>query len=122
MDNTSLRTTVTIRKKPSKERTIILGDFNARVGNDNLAWKGALGRHGLGNCNDNGFLLLEFCAEMQVTITKTQFQQKNHYKTFWMHPCSRHWHLIDYILVHQHDLGNVLHTRVMPSADYYTDN
>lgn len=39
-----------------------------------------------------------------------------------MHPRSKHWHLIDYVLVRQRDLRDVLHTRVMPSADCHTDH
>ena len=85
-------------------------------------WKGILGNHGVGNCNDNGRLLLEFCAEQELTITNTIFQQKNSHKTTWMHPRSKHWHLIDYVLVKQRDVADVFHTRVMPSAECHTDH
>ncbi|KAJ7412530.1 hypothetical protein BTVI_46102 [Pitangus sulphuratus] len=83
------------QKVPADDKILILGDFNTRVEKNSEAWKGVLSKHGVGNCNDNGRLLLEFCAEQQLTITYTIFQQK----TTWMHPRSKHWHLIDYILV-----------------------
>ena len=35
-------------------------------------------------------------------------------------PRSKHWNLIDYILVRQRYLKDVLHTRVMPSAQCHT--
>ncbi|KAJ7423107.1 hypothetical protein BTVI_11054 [Pitangus sulphuratus] len=88
-----------IQKVPADDKIIILGDFNTRVGKNSEAWKGVLGNHGAGNCNDNGCLLLEFCVAQQLTITNTIFQQKDSLKTTWMHSRSKHWHLTDYVLV-----------------------
>ncbi|XP_037803548.1 craniofacial development protein 2-like [Penaeus monodon] len=93
---------------PADDKVIFLGNFNARVGQDVDAWKGVLGKHGVGNCNDNGRSLLELCTEQQLVITNTIFQQKDKLKTTWMHPRSKHWHLIDYVVVR---LMDVLHTR-----------
>ena len=39
-----------------------------------------------------------------------------------MHPRSKHWHLIDYILLHKPDLKDVIHTKVMPSAECHTNH
>ena len=93
-----------------------------RVCQNAVTWKGILGRHGFRNCNDNGRLLLEFCTEQQLVITNTIFQQKNSLKTTWMHPRSKHWHIIEYVLARQRDLKDILHTRVMPSAECHTDH
>ena len=99
-----------------------MGDFNAQVCKDFEIWDGILGRHGVGNCNDNGRLLLEFCSGIGFTITNTLFQQENRYKKTWRHPWSKHWHLLDYILVRQKDTKDVLHNRVMTSAECYTNH
>ena len=74
----------------SKDKALILGDFNARVGRDFELRRGVLGRHGTGNCNDNGRLLLEFCSEHQLVVTNTLFQEKDKFKTTWRHPRSKH--------------------------------
>ena len=47
--------------------------------------------------------------------------QHLHKKT-WMHPRSKHWHLLDYIIVRQRDRREVLDTRAMRGADCGTDH
>ncbi|XP_047470214.1 craniofacial development protein 2-like [Penaeus chinensis] len=103
-----------VQNAPAEDKVFILGDFNSRVGKDSEAWKGVLGKHGVGNCNNNGHLLLEVCTDQQFTLTNPIFQQ-NSLKTAWIHPRSKHWHLIDYV-------QDVLHTRVMCNAECHTDH
>ena len=107
---------------PANDKLILLGDFNARVGQDHARWEGVLGKHGVGKMNNNGLLLLSKCAEFELTITNTNFRQANKYKTTWMHPRSKQWHLIDYIIVRQRDIQDVLITRAMRGAECWTDH
>jgi len=50
------------------------------------------------------------------------FQLQNKYKTSWMHPRSKHWHLIDFVIVRRSDLHDVKITRAMRGADCWTDH
>ena len=80
---------------PKKDKLIINGDVNARVGQDHEKWEGVIGRHGTGKCNSKGKLLLALCAEHDMVITHTTFKRNEHDKVTWMHPHSKHWHTID---------------------------
>ena len=102
------------------DNTIIMGEFNARVGRDCNTWVSVLDKHGIGNANINGNLLLALCSEHKLTITYTKFQLPNILKTTWKHARSGHWHLIDYIITKQSDALDFRVTRIMRGADCWT--
>ncbi|VDL93465.1 unnamed protein product [Schistocephalus solidus] len=106
---------------PKEDKLIVLGDFNARVGTDHAAWQGVLGPHCLGSCNDKG-LLLRTCAEHRLMLTNTFFRLPTLEKVTWMHPRSRHWQLLDYVLVRRRDRHDVLVTKAIHNADGWTDH
>ena len=111
-----------INAVPNADKLIILGDFNARVGSDNISWEGVIGKHGVGNCNSNGLLLLQTCAEHGLLITNTIFCLPTRNKTSWSHPRSKHWHLIDYAIVRKRDRQDVRITKAMCGAECWTDH
>ena len=88
---------------------IILGDFNARVGSldiNDKNWQGTLGNFGTGQTNLAGKDLLQFCARNHLSIMNTCFKKKPHHLNTWMHPATKGWHMIDYIIMksRQHTL------------------
>ena len=99
------------------DKLVILGDFNARVGRDEKQWRGDVRKHGVGKMDSNGLLLLSKCGEHNLLITNTIFRLADKYKTSCMHPCSKLWHLIDYMITCQLDSSAILITRAMCGAE-----
>ena len=65
-----------------KDVLFIIGDWNAKVGSQDLP--GVTGKFGLGVQNEAGKRLTEFCQENAVVIANTVFQQhKRRLYTRW---------------------------------------
>ena len=111
-----------INKVPSSHKLLVMGDFNARVGSDHVSWENIIGTHGLGNENSNGTRLLSLCAQNELCITNTFFQQADRHKTTWMHPGSKQWHMIDYVITRRRDIKDVFHTRAMCGSTAWSDH
>ncbi len=109
-------------KVPHTDKLVLLEEFNARVGTNNMFWSGVIGKHDLGTMNRNSLRLLSLCSEHKLVITNTTFQLKNKYKASWMHPRSKHWHLLDNIITRQQDLHEISITQAMRGADCWTDH
>ena len=114
--------TTTIDKVPTADKLIVLGDFNARVGKDFSTYDGVMGKHGKGNKNSNGDLLLSLCTEKELCITNTFFHQPDKNFFSWMHPRSKRWHLLDYVLTRRADLSDTLCTKALRGPECSTDH
>ena len=58
---------------PKKDVLFIIGDWNAKVGSQEIC--GVTGKFGLGVENEAGQRLIEFCQENALVIANTLFQQ-----------------------------------------------
>ena len=60
----------------------VLGDLNARVGNEVI--EGIVGRHGVPGRNESGERLLEMCAEQELVVGNSWFKKNDVYKYTWL--------------------------------------
>ena len=69
---------------PKKDVLFILGDWNAKVRNQEMP--GVTGKFGLGAQNEAGQRLTEFCQENPLVIANTLFQQHKRRLYTWTSP------------------------------------
>ncbi|XP_072022386.1 craniofacial development protein 2-like [Amphiura filiformis] len=58
------------------EYTIVMGDFNAKIGSYQPGEESIMGKFGIGERNDRGDMLLEFAAQQGLVIANTYFKKR----------------------------------------------
>ena len=84
---------------PKKDVLCIIGDWNAKVGNQETP--GVTGKFGLGVQNEAGQRLIEFCQENALVIANTLFQLHKRRLYTWTSPNGQYQNQINYILCSQ---------------------
>ncbi|VDP54255.1 unnamed protein product [Schistosoma margrebowiei] len=90
-----------IEKCPRKDLTILMGDLNAKVGIDNTGYEDIMGRHGLGERNENGERFANLCAFNKLVIGGTIFPHKRIHKATWISPDHTTENQIDHICINK---------------------
>ena len=65
-----------MNKIPKRDLKILMGDLNAKVVSDNTEKELTIGRHGVGEQNENGKLFSEVCMFIDLAIGGTLFPHK----------------------------------------------
>ena len=73
---------------PKKDIFFIIGDWNAKVGSQEIP--GVTGKFGLGVQNEASQRLTEFCQENALVIANTLFQQHKRRLYTWTSPDGQH--------------------------------
>ena len=84
---------------PKKHVLFIIGDWNAKVGSQEIP--GVKGKFDLGAQNEAGQRLIEFCQEKALVIANTLFQQHMRRLYTWTSPDRQYRNQTDYILCSQ---------------------
>ena len=115
---------VEVANVPKRDMLLVVGDLNARVGNDADTWRGTLGKFGPAELNRNGEHLLDFCALNGLVLTNTFFKHRPCHQLTWFHPAQigHQGHLLDYVIMNQEFRSSVLDTRVFRNTCLQTDH
>ena len=100
---------------------MVVGDLNARPGNNNSGRVREMGKHSIGNVNDNGERMYNFC-ENSMVIGGTLFQHKDIHKMTWNSPRGATKSQIDHILINRKWRGSLQDVRACRGADVDSDH
>lgn len=108
----------------SRDVTVILGDFNAKIGQGKSGKY--VGEYGLGIRNERGDRLLQFCQENDLVITNTFFKLPKRRLYTWTSPQDNDYRIarnqIDFILVNERFRNSIKSVKTYPGADISSDH
>ena len=109
-------------RRGAKDITILMGDFNAKIGMDNTGYEDITGTHGLGQIHENGERFADLCALNQLVIGGSIFQHKRVHKATWISPNHVTENQIDHIYISRKFRRSWRDVRVMRGADVSSDH
>ena len=108
------------KESTGKEFVVIMGDCNAVVGEGRDGYE--VGDYGLGQRNERGKRLIEFCQQNKYIITNTWYKHHKRRRYTWKHPDSISRYQLDYIMVKQRFRNSVHNAKAYPGADANSDH
>ena len=84
-----------------REKLVIGGDFNANVGRNRIGVYGVYGRWGLGEMNEAGRELMEWCSMNGLAYVNSYVRHAR--RGTWQHPRSGRWYELDGFLVRKNE-------------------
>lgn len=101
---------------------IVCGDLNAQVGGDNQDFEEVMGKHGIGNRNENGDMYIEYCLNNNLVIGGTLFTHKRIHKVTWVSPDHHTENQIDHIAISTKWRHCLMDVRNKRGADIASDH
>ena len=114
-----LENVVKLQKK-YQDCLVVMGDFNGKVGDmkeDNI-----VGPFGLGQRNENGQSVIDYCRKYNLMIANTWFETKERNRHTWIAPDKKTKNQIDYILIDNRYRNGVNNSKARPGADCDSDH
>ena len=105
---------------PKKDILFITGDWNAKVGSQEIP--GVTGKFGLGVQNEAGQKLTEFCQKNTLDIANTLFQQHKRWLYTWTSLNCQYWNQTYYVLCSRRWRSSIHSAKTRPGADGGSDH
>ena len=107
---------------PKYHMTILLGDFNAKVGREDI-FKPIIGQESLHqDSNDNGVRMVNSATSKNLVVKSTMFPHRNIHKYTWTSPDGKTHNQIDHVLIARRWQSSVLDVRSFRRAERDTDH
>lgn len=108
----------------TQEINIVLGDFNAKVGKG--AVEHVVGCYGLGQRNERGERLIQYCQDRDLVITNTWYELPARRLYTWKSPLDGHQGIvrnqIDYVAINRRFKNTITKVTTLPGADVGSDH
>ncbi|XP_037803620.1 craniofacial development protein 2-like [Penaeus monodon] len=104
----------------STDVTVIMGDLNAKVGNE--AEGETVGKFGLGTQNERGEKWVQWCKTNEYVLTNTWYEQHPRRLWTWLNPGSDFKNQIDYIAIKKRYRSAIKNSKAYPGADCGSDH
>jgi len=100
----------------------MLGDFNAKVGKENI-YKPTMGNESLHNeTNNNGIKMIQFAISNGLNIRHTMFPHKDIHKVKWYSAYDRTANQIDHVLISDRFRSAITDIRALRGPDIESDH
>ena len=104
-------------KMKEKDVTILMRDFNAKIGSNNRGYEEVMGTHGIGEMNENGEMFADLCSFNRLIIGGSVFPHKRIHKATRVSPDHRTENQIAHICISQKFRRSMQDVRVHRGED-----
>ena len=109
-----------LKQVKSGDILIVMGDMNAKVGKEK--YSSVVGKYGLGERNERGTHLINFCEENKLVIMNTFFKQHPRRLYTWKSPGDGYRNQIDYLMINERYKNSIKNAYTYPGADINSDH
>jgi hypothetical protein len=107
---------------PRYDIKILLGDFNAKVGREDI-FKPTIGNESSHEIsNDNGVIVINFATSKNLVVKSTMFPHRSIHKCTWTSPDGKTHKQTDHILIDRRRHSSILDVKFFRGADCDSDH